>query len=154
MVASAGLEMNFMIDRDARQFVDTNVLVYAHDRSAGDKHVCAKELVSVLWASGTGCLSIQVLQEFYVTITRKVEAPLNPQETAGLIADLSAWRVHTPSPADLLNAIDIQQRYQLSFWDAMVIQSAMQLSCEVLWSEDLNAGQLYAGIKLINPFAA
>ena len=154
MVASAGLEMNFMIDRDARQFVDTNILVYAHDRSAGDKHMRAKELIGALWASEAGCLSIQVLQEFYVTITRKVEAPLNPQDAAKLVADLSAWRVHTPTIADLLSAIDIQQRYQLSFWDAMVIQSAMQLSCEALWSEDLNAGQEYGGVKLINPFTA
>ena len=146
--------MNFMIDSDVRQFVDTNILVYAHDRSAGDRHERAKELIGALWASGAGCLSIQVLQEFYVTITYKVAAPLSAQEAAKLIADLSVWQVHSPTATDVLKAIDVQQRYQLSFWDAMVIHSAMQLSCEALWSEDLNAGQIYGSIELINPFAA
>lgn len=136
------------------QFVDTNVLVYAHDTSAGVKHDQAKALIQTLWEAQTGCLSIQVLQEFYVTVTKKVKRPLSPQTTAQIIEDLQVWRMHTPKPADVLAAIKLQTRYQTSFWDAMIIQSAIQLKCATLWSEDLNAGQLFQGVSVENPFAS
>jgi len=97
------------------QFVDTNILVYAHDLSAGDRHLCARELVRRLSHSGEGCLSIQVLQEFYVAVTRKVAKPLAPELAAQIIADLSAWHVHSPTVQDVLDAIGLQQRCQTSF---------------------------------------
>jgi predicted nucleic acid-binding protein len=142
-----------MSDESDRQFVDTNVLVYAHDQSAGVKHEQAKRLLANLWQSEQGCLSIQVLQEFYVTVTRKLKRPLPATTAAQLIADLGVWRVHRPTVTDLLEAITLQERYQISFWDAMILQSALQLNCPIVWSEDLNDGQQYGQSRVQNPFA-
>lgn len=136
------------------QFVDSNVLVYAHDRSAGRKRDRAAALLDELWASEAGCLSIQVLQEFYVTVTQKVPQPLDQQTAARIVADLSHWRVHTPTAAAVLGAIKLQQRYQMSFWDAMIVASAAQLGCAVIWTEDLNPGQTYGEVRVANPFEA
>lgn len=141
-----------MSAKDERQFVDTNVLVYAHDASAGAKHDRAKDLVTQLWQCGSGCLSVQVLQEFYVTVTQKVPAPLAPDEASRIIADLSHWHVHLAGVGDILDAIDILQRCQLSFWDALIVRSAQALGCNVIWTEDLNPGQCYEGIRALNPF--
>lgn len=134
------------------QFVDTNILVYAHDSSAGPKYDRAQCLIRDLWESGLGCLSIQVLQEFYVTITRKVARPLPAEVAAQIIADLSVWEVHCPDAEDVLEAIRLQERHQVSFWDAMIIASAIHLGCETLWSEDLNPGQVYNKVRVQSPF--
>ena len=134
------------------QFVDTNILVYAHDTSAGKKHIRATELIRELWQSGGGCSSIQVLHEFYVTVTRKVAKPLAPEVAAQIIADLSVWQVHRPGVQDLLDAIRLQHRYETSFWDAMIIASAIQLGCRTIWSEDLNPGQVYEQLRVLDPF--
>lgn len=93
-----------------------------------------------------------MLQEFYVNVTRKVARPLSPEVAARIIADLSVWEVHRPSVEDVLDAIGAQARYQLSFWDAMIVVSAQQLGCRTLWSEDLNSGQVYNGVTVRNPF--
>ncbi len=135
-----------------RQFVDTNVLVYAHDASAGAKHQRAATLIEELWKTGNGCLSLQVLQEFYVAVVQKVAKPLQPEAASGIISDLSHWDLHVPHINDVLMAIAIHQRFKLSFWDAMIIQSAKKLGCEVIWSEDFTAGQSYNGVKVLNPF--
>ena len=134
------------------QFVDTNVLIYAHDISAGQKHSRARALMRDLWQSGEGCLSIQVLQEFYVNVTQKVATPLPAEAAAQIVADLSAWEVHCPGTEDVLDAIRLQQRHQISFWDAMILASAVQLGCHVLWSEDLNPGQVYGQVEVQSPF--
>lgn len=134
------------------QFVDTNVLVYAHDRSAGRKHEQARALLEALWEGQNGRLSIQVLQEFYVTVTRKVANPMTPAGAAQIIRYLGAWQPHTPQLDDILAAIQMQTRYQISFWDALIIQSANRLHCALVWSEDLNAGQLFSGVRVQNPF--
>jgi len=133
-------------------FVDTNILVYAHDHSAKEKHRLSTTLLKELWETATGCLSVQVLQEFYVTITAKVKRPLSAETAAEIISMLSLWKIHTPDVQDVLRAIAIQRQYQISFWDAMIIQSAVKLGCQVLWSEDLHAGQIYAGVTVKNPF--
>lgn len=135
------------------QFVDTNVVVYAYDRLAGHKHEAAQRLLRDLWMSGRGCLSIQVLQEFHVTTSRKITKPLLPGQVSQIIGDFGAWHVHNPTVIDVQAAINLQTRYQISFWDAMIIRSAVHLGCETLWSEDLNAGQSYAGVVVSNPFA-
>lgn len=134
------------------QFVDTNSLIYAHDLSAGPKHDRARELLQTLWRERSGCLSIQVLQEFYVNVTRKVAHPLSSEAAAQIIADLAVWQIHRPGVDDVLNAVRMQQRYQLAFWDAMILTSAHRLGCEVVWSEDLNAGQAYESMQVRNPF--
>ena len=137
-----------------RSFVDTNILVYAHDETAGEKHHRARALLAELWESGNGCLSVQVLQEFFVTVTRKVPRPLDALSAAAIVADLSHWRVHSPGSEDVLNAIDSHRRDDISFWDAMIICSAASLGCGTLFSEDLNAGQRYDGVRVRNPFQA
>lgn len=143
-----------MSDDSALQFLDTNVLIYAHDRSAGAKHDRARMLITDLWNSGKGCLSIQVLQEFYVNVTRNVPRPLDGPTAAQIISDLARWTVHVPNVADVLGAIEVQQRNQISFWDAMIVASAVQLGCEVIWSEDLKPGHIYEGVRVTNPFEA
>lgn len=137
-----------MSDEPRYQFVDTNILVYAHDHSAGDKQVRAETILRELWQSRQGCLSLQVMQEFYVTVTQKVPRPLSSSRAAGIIADLKAWHVHLPDADDVLEAIDLQDQYKISFWDAMILHSARQLGCEIVWSEDLNPGQQYQGVRV------
>ena len=134
------------------QFVDTNILIFAHNRSAGDKHIQARDLIRTLWQSSEGCLSIQVLQEFHVTITQKVAKPLTQDVAAQIIADLSVWQVYRPGAEDVLDTIRLQGRYQISFWDAMIVSSAIQLGCQTIWSEDLNPGQVYDSVAVTNPF--
>ncbi len=135
-----------------RKFVDTNVLVYAHDVTAGDKHGRARALLEELWDTREGCLSVQVLQEFFVTTTRKIPKPLDASAAAQIINDLARWHVHAPTAPDVLAAIDIHRRTGASFWDAMILRSAQELGCPTLYSEDLNADQAYAGVRVSNPF--
>jgi predicted nucleic acid-binding protein len=135
-----------------RRFVDTNVLVYAHDDSAGSKRDQARALVEQLWGSRDGCLSVQVLQEFFVTVTRKITKPVGAETAKAIVADLSRWYLHVPAADDVLAAIGIQQRTGISFWDAMIVRSAAEIGCTVLYSEDLNAGQGYSGVRVENPF--
>lgn len=135
------------------QFVDTNVLVYAHDKSAGKKHERAKALIAGLWDSGNGCVSIQVLEEFYVTVVQKVPNPLEPEVACQIISDLSQWHVHVPDVDDILEAVRVQQRNKLSFWDSLIIWSAKSLGCEVVWTEDLSHGRSYEGVKVLSPFS-
>jgi predicted nucleic acid-binding protein len=135
-----------------RKFVDTNVLVYAHDVTAGDRHDRARALLEELWDSREGCLSVQVLQEFFVTTTRKIPKPLEASTAGQIISDLALWHVHAPAARDVLAAIDIHQQTGASFWEAMIVRSAQELSCRTLYSEDLNPGQTYAGVQVSNPF--
>ena len=138
----------------ANSFVDTNILVYAYDRSAGEKHDLAKTLIETLWNDNTGIISTQVLQEFYVNVRRKVQSPLSATEARKLIEDYLSWKVVVNDGAALLEAIEIEQRYQLSFWDALIVQAANTGSAEVLYSEDLNDGQRYGEVRVENPFLA
>jgi len=122
--------------------------------TAGDKHSRARALVEELWDTREGCLSVQVLQEFFVTTTRKIPKPLDAAATARIVDDLAHWHVHAPSAVDVLAAIVIHRRTGASFWDAMVLRSAKELGCQTLHSEDLNAGQSYEGVQVRNPFAS
>jgi predicted nucleic acid-binding protein len=135
----------------SRQFVDTNILLYAHDSSAGVKGDRARALVAQLWESREGCLSVQVLQEFFVNVTRKIAKPLDAETAKEVVADLSRWHMHVPAADDVLGAIGIHQRTGISFWDAMIVRSAAEMGCTVLFSEDLNAGQDYSGVRVENP---
>jgi predicted nucleic acid-binding protein len=135
-----------------RRFVDTNILVYAHDESAGGKHDQARALVEQLWQSRDGCLSVQVLQEFFVTVTRKIAKPVDAETAKAIVADLSRWHLHVPAADDVLAAIVIHQRTGISFWDAMIVRSAAEIGGAVLYSEDLNEGQEYSGVRVENPF--
>ncbi|MGE3885010.1 MAG: PIN domain-containing protein [Vicinamibacterales bacterium] len=138
----------------ARAFVDTNILVYAHDASAGPKKAAAEALLARLWETGTGCLSVQVLQEFFVTVTRKVASPLPVDEAAERIRELAAWRVFSPGADDVRAAIALHQKTALGFWDAMIVHAAAESGCDVLWTEDLNDGQVIRSVHIRNPFTA
>ena len=133
-------------------FLDTNIIVYAHDRSSGDKHVVSKDIMDFLWESRKGVISVQVLQEFYVNVTQKVAKPLAPDVAARIITDLSVWQIHRPGVEDVLDAIHLQGRYQISFWDAMIVASAIQLGCRRIWSEDLGSGRVYTTVTVTSPF--
>jgi predicted nucleic acid-binding protein len=135
-----------------RQFIDSNVLVYAFDRTAGRKNERARELLEALWSSGGGCLSMQILQEFFVTVTGRIPKPLSHEEAVRRVAHYSEWHVHEPGRRDLLAAIDLRRGLRISFWDAMVVHSAKRMDCSVLWTEDLNDGQRYGGVLARNPF--
>ncbi len=133
---------------DERGFVDSNVLIYAHDRAAGDRSARARELVDQLWSSRRGAISVQVLQEFFVNLTRSVPV----SEVERLVSDYASWRVHEPTSRDVIEAIAIHRRSKISFWDAMIVRSASALDCDVLYTEDLNDGRSYEGVRAENPF--
>ena len=141
-----------MTAEDEFQFVDTNVLVYAHDVSAGDRHARARGLIEHLWQTKRGCLSTQVLQEFCVVSTQKGPRPLSHEKVALIVAQLAQWRVHRPTVGSILNAMRIQSHYHISFWDALILQSALELGCATIWSEDLSAGQAYGAVTVADPF--
>jgi predicted nucleic acid-binding protein len=136
-----------------REFVDANVLVYAFDSSAGDKKDVAEDLLARLWTSGAGCLSVQVLQEFFVTITTKVPQLLPVDDATERVRELATWKVFSPKADDVLGAISIQKESKLKFWDAMVVRAAVELGCGVLWTEDLNDGQIIKTVRIQNPFS-
>ena len=134
-----------------KYFVDTNILMYAHDTSAGEKHQRAKALVEQLWRDRTGIVSTQVLQELAVNLRRKASKPLDARATREVVADYLAWRVVVNNGESILEALELEIRYQLSFWDALVLQAAQSSGAELLYSEDLSDGQLYGPIRVINP---
>ena len=132
-------------------FVDTNILVYAHDRSTGSKHQLARSLIEKLWNSGGGVLSTQVLQELCVNLRRKTSRPLSVEETRGLIQDYLSWEVVINTAESVLQALDIEVRCKISFWDALVVQAAASSGATILYSEDLSDGQTYGSVRVINP---
>lgn len=136
------------------QFVDTNVLLYAYDASATDRHSAASELVGRLGRSRLGALSVQVLQEFYVNAVAKIATRLTPEDARRRLRTPSRWPVHSPLPADVVAASVISEEHRISFWDAMIVRSAAELGCDTLWTEDLNGGQVIAGVEVRNPFTA
>jgi predicted nucleic acid-binding protein len=134
-------------------FVDTNILIYAEDRDAKGKHQVARDLVVELWDNRDGVLSVQVLQEFFVNVTRKLAKPLSPSKAREIVEEYLTWRVLENTGHMLLDAIELQRKAQLSFWDALIVQAALDGGCERLYSEDLNAGQRFGSLVIVNPFA-
>jgi predicted nucleic acid-binding protein len=133
-------------------FVDTNIIVYAEDRDAKRKHEIARDLVVQLWDERAGVLSMQVLQEFYVTVTRKLKKPLSNAKALEVVEEYLTWKVVENTGKLLTAAIELQQKAQLSFWDATVVQAAIDAGCDTLYSEDLNAGQRFGSLAIVNPF--
>src|SRR5262245_66450597 len=135
-----------------RYFVDTNILMYAHDNAAGEKHERAKTLVEELWRERKGVVSTQVLQELAVNLRRKAARPLDAKATREIVADYLTWQVVVNGGESILEALDLETRYQISFWDALVVQAAQSAGTQVLYSEDLSDGQHYGPVRVINPF--
>lgn len=134
-----------------KTFIDTNVLIYAHDADSGEKHRIARELLRELWLDRTGVLSPQVLQEFYVNVTRKIPRPLTKPIARGIIDNYSVWCIDTTA-VEIANAFRIEDASKRSFWDALICASAAKAGVHRLFSEDLNPGQSIAGIRIENPF--
>jgi len=135
-----------------RAFVDSNVLVYAHDSGAGERHHIARELVLKLWRDRAGVISTQVLQEVYVNLRKKASRPLSSTEARDLISDYLVWNVVVNDGASVVEAIRFEERYNISFWDALIVAAANASAAEVLLTEDLNHGQQYGTVTVRNPF--
>lgn len=133
-------------------FLDTNIVVYAYDISAGKKHDVAANLMIDLWNTGLGVISTQVLQEFFVTVTKKIPNPLSIRKAKEIIKDLLTWDVVIPNGDTILSSIDITTRYKYSFWDSLIITTAIESGASVLLTEDLSDGQTIKGLKIRNPF--
>jgi predicted nucleic acid-binding protein len=132
-----------------RSFFDTNVLVYTDDRGAPVKQAIALGLFDEHLRAGSGVLSLQVLQEYFAASRKMgVEAALARQKIE-LFATLD---VVLPGVEDLLGAIDLHRLHALSIWDALVIRAAQRSGCEVLLTEDLQHGQTFDGVQIVNPF--
>ena len=136
-----------------RTFVDTNVLIYAHDVDAGQKHEIARNVVRELWSEREGVLSMQVLQEFYVNVTRKIATPLPRVMARTIIESYRSWCVQTTTE-EITTAFRIEDEAHLGFWDALVVAAASKSGAVRLISEDLNPGQTILGVRVENPFAA
>ncbi len=125
--------------------------MYAHDFGTGAKHERARTLIEELWGSGGGVLSTQVLQELCVNLRRKATRPLSVEGTRRLIEDYSSWEVVVNTAESILHALTIESRYQISFWDALILQAAGSAGAAVLYSEDLAEGQTYGAVRVVNP---
>jgi predicted nucleic acid-binding protein len=134
----------------ARSFFDTNVLVYADDKAAPAKQRQAVELVAEHGLAGTGVVSLQVLQEYFVTVTRKLQ--VDAKIARRKVELLAEFDVVAPDVADVLAAIDLHRLNGISFWDALILRSAKQAGCKILFSEDMQAAQEIDGIRIENPF--
>ena len=133
-------------------FVDTNILIYAHDRDAGEKRVRAAKALERLWDDQTGRVSVQVLQEFYVTVTQKLAT--GRASAREVIRTYTPWVQHPTTPETILRASEIAELSQLSFWDGLIVASAEQAGAAQLYTEHLNTGQTIVGVKIVNPLVA
>ncbi len=133
-----------------RSFVDTNILVYGQDGRDPAKQRRAQQLAAELVESGTGVISTQVMQEFYVTVTGKLR--LAPAEAKAVLRTLAAFEIVQVTPGMVQEAVDCAVLNKISFWDALIIVAAETAGCTTLYSEDLGSGQTILGVKVVNPF--
>jgi predicted nucleic acid-binding protein len=134
-----------------KTFIDTNILIYAHDIDARAKNEIAKAVLRELWSERTGALSMQVLQEFYMNVTRKIASPLSKDSARNVVTSYAMWCTET-TPAEISVAFRIEDEARIGFWDALIVSSAVKSGATRILSEDLNAGQRIAGILIENPF--
>jgi predicted nucleic acid-binding protein len=134
-----------------KTFIDTNVLVYAHNAEAGVKFQVASSIVDRLWDEDAGAVSVQVLEEFYVNVTRKIRSRLTKAEARSVIRQYAQWCVPL-SFAEIDEAFRIEDESGISFWDALIVASAVKCGASRILSEDMNAGQRISGVVIENPF--
>ena len=132
-------------------FVDTNILMYAHDSAAGAKHQRAKALLERLWQERSAAISTQVLQELAVNLRRKVAVPLTTKAVQEIVADYLTWQVVVNDGTAIREALDFEERYGISFWDALIVQAANTAGANILYTEDLSDGQHYGSVRVENP---
>jgi predicted nucleic acid-binding protein len=133
-------------------FIDTNIMIYAYDVTAGKKHEVAGRILADLWDSGHGVISTQVLQEFFVNVVQKIPKPMEISQAKEIIGDFLKWHVVVNNGDSILDAIDICVKYGYSFWDSMIIEAAVKGGAAVLISEDLQDGRIVSGVVIRNPF--
>ena len=141
-----------MTGERALGFVDTNVLVYAFDKSGSPKRRGAQRLMNELMEQDRLRVSTQVLQELYVTLTRKAMRPCSSEEALAVVEDLAAWPLMVVDYAAIRAAVGLADQAKLSFWDALVVVAAARAGAAVLYTEDLNDGQEILGVRIRNPF--
>jgi len=141
------------VAHDRVTFVDTNVLVYAHDRSETRKQPAAQALIDALWRNRTGVLSTQVLQELYVVARRKFDPPMPRAAARELVALYGEWPTVQLDVALILAASKLEERHAFSFWDALIVEAARRSGAERLVTEDLQDGRQIGGVRIENPFA-
>jgi predicted nucleic acid-binding protein len=137
---------------ETKIFLDTNIIIYAYDVSAKEKHEQARKLLVDLWDSGRGVLSTQVLQEFFVSVTQKIPQPLTLNMAKDIVSDLLRWEMVVNDGDSILEAIELRSRHKYSFWDSLIIQAAIKGGASLLLSEDLSGGQTIQGVAIRNPF--
>lgn len=135
-------------------FADTNVLVYVRDRTEEDKQRQAAEWVAALWDTGLGRLSYQVLQEYYVVLTRKLDPPRSEEEAREDVLSLSAWDPVGVDRGVMERAWALEDRYGFSWWDSLIVAAAHQARCRYLLTEDLQDGQEVDGLTILSPFTS
>ena len=140
-----------MNSMSGRTFVDTNILIYAHDLDASAKRAIATATLRKLWSERSGILSMQVLQEFYVNVTRKISTPLPKALARQVVNSYTIWCIET-GPAEISSAFRIEDESRIGFWDALIVSSAIKAGASRILSEDFNAGQRIAGVVIENPF--
>ncbi|HET8785064.1 MAG TPA: PIN domain-containing protein [Candidatus Limnocylindrales bacterium] len=141
------------VPAEGAAFVDTNILVYAHDASETSKQPVARSLLESLWRDRRGTISTQVLQEFYVIATRELAQPIPRAEAREIVHLYSAWPVVLVDPTVILGATRVEEDHQLSFWDALVVEAARVAGASTVLTEDLQHGRVIEGIRIENPFA-
>jgi predicted nucleic acid-binding protein len=134
-----------------KYFVDTDILLYAHDSSAGVKRDRARQLLEHLWTTGEGVLSTQILQELCINLRRKVKPSLPVDEIRRVVQDYLSWEIVINTPESAIQALEIEARYKISYWDALVLQATESAGATILYSEDLAAGQKYGAVRVVNP---
>ena len=138
---------------NAKIFIDTNILVYAFDSSEKEKQEIAQNLLANEGSTGEIALSTQVLQEFFVTVTRKLKEPLSIDNASKTIQLFSAYPLIQINPRLILRAIERHQYESFSFWDALIVEAALQSDSQILFSEDMQDGQQIGKLKILNPFS-
>ena len=136
----------------AAVFVDTNIFVYARDASEPEKQPAAEKWIELLWMEQRGRTSVQVLNEYYVTVTRRMKPGMAPEDAWADVRALLAWE---PQPVDrdlVLRASDIEGRHRLSWWDSLIVAAAQLQNCALLLTEDLQDGWSCEGLTVCNPF--
>ena len=135
-----------------KAFIDTNIIIYAYDVTAGKKHETARTILTDLWDSGLGVISTQVLQEFFVSVVQKIPKPIDKQQAKEIVRDFLKWHLVVNTGDSIIDAIDICLRFGYSFWDSMIIEAAIKGGAAILISEDLQDGQVVSGVTIRNPF--
>lgn len=140
-----------MIDR---VFFDTNVLVYAYDKHEPEKRAKAQSMLTEAIQNENGCLSAQVLGEFFTVVTRKIKKPLSAEDAEEVIERLGILLVQEIDSSAVKRAIDTHKRYGISYWDSLILSAAEKAGCAQVQSEDLKNGEEYNGVRVVNPFRA